>query len=85
MTAVSGHHPRQASTADLLHLLADAGVPDEALAAGIQASLDTLTYLEGYYELPSYLDEHLATVRLHLGLAMTAVDQARRLVHSRMD
>lgn len=83
MTTLSAGERHSASCADLLHLLAATGVPDEALGAGIQASLDTLDYSESWYELPSYLDEHLATVRLHLGLALAALEQGRHLVKSR--
>ncbi len=85
MTTVQAQQGHPASAADLLHLLATNGVPDEAIGAGIKASLDTLDYSESWYELPSYLDEHLATVRLHLGLALAALEQGRRLVKSRYD
>lgn len=83
MTTVSptGRHP--VSSADLLQVLAVTGVPDEAIGAGIRASLDTLNFSESWYELPGYLDEHLATVRLHLGLALAALEQGRHLVKSR--
>lgn len=84
MTAISPIQPKVATAADLLHLLADGGVPDEALAAGILASIETLDYAEGFYQLPSYLDEHLATFRLHAGLALASIAQARRLASSRI-
>ena len=81
MTATSQIRQQHISRTNLNELLSSEGLSYEALGAGVREALDCLADAREFYALPQALQPYLDRYALNLRLALSALDEAKGVLH----